>query len=116
MSKSTRVPARYSIAESISRLLERDLGQGVEARRMLNDPLYARDVLLVCEAKRGSELYTLARQFRKAPAFRMRDPAAAAPGGGSGESRAGVPSDLSALAAGEGRRRPWYSPARWLGR
>ena len=116
MSKSTRVPARYSIAESIGRLLERDLGQGVDARRMLNDPLYARDVLLVCEAERGSDLHALARQFRKAPAFRMRDPAPTAPGTGSDASRTGVPSDLSALAAGEGRRRPWYSPARWLGR
>ena len=116
MSMSTGLPARYAIAESIGRLLERDLGEGVDARRMLNDPLYARDVLLVCEAERGSELHALARQFRKAPAFRMRDPTPTAPGAGAGASRARVPSDLASLAAGEARRRPWYSPARWLGR
>jgi hypothetical protein len=115
-----RVPARFPIAESISRLLERDLGQGVDTRRMLNDPLYARDVLLVCEAEPGSELDQLARRFRKAPAFRLRDPAPStqpgAPSTGFGASRPGVPSELSDMAAGSPQRRPWYSPARWLGR
>ncbi len=120
MDTPPRIPARFPIAESISRRLERDLGEGVDARRMLNDPLYARDVLLVCEAEPGSELAQLARRFRSAPAFRMRDPAPTGPGGapstGFGPSRPGVPSDLSDRAAGAPRRRPWYSPARWLGR
>lgn len=120
MSTSPRVPARFSIAERISGLLERDLGQGVDARRMVNDPLYARDILLVCEAQRGSDLYALARQFRKAPAFRMRDPSPPSSGGVSGTdfdaSRPGVPTDLSDLATRPTRSRPWYSPARWLGR
>lgn len=120
MNTPPRIPARFPIAESISRLLERDLGQGVDARRMLNDPLYARDVLLVCAAQPGSDLDQLARQFRKAPAFRMRDPAlpatGAAPSTGFGASRPGVPAELSDLAASQTRRRPWYSPARWLGR
>jgi len=120
MDTPPRIPARFPIAESISRLLERDLGQGVDARRMLNDPLYARDVLLVCEAHPGSEMDQLAQRFRKAPAFRMRDPAPQASGGvpstGFGASRPGVPADLSGLAAGGTRHRPWYSPARWLGR
>ena len=120
MDTPPRIPARFPIAESISRLLQRDLGQGVDARRMLNDPLYARDVLLVCEAEPGSELDQLARRFRKAPAFRMRDPAPTIPGGapstGFGASRPGVPSGLPGMAAGDPSRRPWYSPARWLGR
>jgi hypothetical protein len=121
MDTPPRIPARFPIAESISRLLERELGQGVDARRMLNDPLYARDVLLVCEAEPGSELDQLARRFRKAPAFRMRDPVPTSPGGtpstGFGASRpAGVPSDLPEMTAGRSERRPWYSPARWLGR
>ena len=120
MDTPPRIPARFPIAESISRLLERDLGQGVDARRMLNDPLYARDVLLVCEAEPGSELDQLARRFRKAPAFRMRDPEPASPGGaastGFGASRPGGPSGLPGMAAGRAQRRPWYSPARWLGR
>ena len=120
MATPTRIPARFPIAEGISRLLKRELGQGVDARRMLNDPLYARDVLLVCQAQPGSELDQLARRFRKAPAFRMRDPAPPAVGGvpstGFGASRPGVPSVLPDLARGETRRRLWYSPARWLGR
>ena len=116
MSTSPRVPARYSIAQSIGRLLERDLGHGVDPRRMLNDALYARDVLLVCEAEQGSELHALARQFRKAPAFRMRDPAPTAAGAVAGASRPGASAHLAALAAGEARQQPWYSPARWLGR
>jgi hypothetical protein len=120
MDPHPRIPARFPIAESISRLLERDLGQGVDARRMLNDPLYARDVLLVCQAHPGSELHQLARQFRKAPAFRMRDPVPQATAGVSstafGASQPGVPADLSDLAAGATRQRPWYSPSRWLGR
>ena len=114
MDKPPRIHARFPIAESISRLLERDLGQGVDARRMLNDPLYARDVLLVCEAEPGSELDQLAQRFRTAPAFRMRDPEPASTGFGA--SRPGVPSGLPGMAAGRAQRRPWYSPARWLGR
>lgn len=120
MSTSPRVPARFAIAEHISGLLERELGQGVDARRMVNDALYARDILLVCEAQRGSELYALARQFRKAPAFRMRDPSPPSSGGmsstGFDASRHGVQTDLSDLATGPTRSRPWYSPARWLRR
>jgi hypothetical protein len=120
MTEAPRTPARFPIAESISRLLERDLGQGVDARRMLNDPLFARDVLLVCDAQPGSELERLARKFRQAPAFRMRDPApsthSGAPSTGFGASRPGVPSELPGLAAGGTGRKPWYSPARWIGR
>ena len=120
MDTAPRIPARFPIAQSISRLLELDLGKGVDARRMLNDPLYARDVLLVCEAQPGSELESLARRFRDAPAFRMRDPAPPTTGGvpstGFGVSRPGVPSELPGLVLGDSRRRPWYSPARWLGR
>ena len=120
MATPTRIPERFPIAQSISSLLERELGQGVDARRMINDPMYARDVLLVCKAHPGSELDELAQRFRKAPAFRMRDPAPPAAGGVPttrlDPSRPGVPSDLSDLAAAETRRRPWYSPTRWLGR
>jgi hypothetical protein len=120
MDSPPRIPARFPIAQSISRLLERDLGQGVDARRMLNDPLYARDVLLVCESRPGSELDQLAQRFRQAPAFRMRDPVPTSSGGapstGFGVSRPGLPSELPGMAPGAARRAPWYSPARWLGR
>ena len=36
------------------------------AARMLNEPLYARDVLLVCDALQGTDLPELARLFRQA--------------------------------------------------
>ena len=47
-------------------LLLREFGQGVELQRLLEEPLYARDVLLVCDALRGSDLSVLAQQFRAA--------------------------------------------------
>jgi hypothetical protein len=49
-------------------LLRRELGEGIEPARMLADPLYARDVLLVCDALRGSELAELAARLRRAMA------------------------------------------------
>ena len=54
------------IANRIHLLLLRELGQGIDVRRMLAEPLYARDVLLVCEAKPGSDLDSLAQHFRVA--------------------------------------------------
>lgn len=124
MTTHPHLPVRYPIAERIGDLLQLELGQGIDARRMLNDALYARDVLLVCEAAPGSELDALARRFRQAPAFRMRDPAPAPatgpPSTGFGVSRpgvnSGVPTDVAALPSDGTRRRPWYSPGRWLDR
>ena len=54
------------IAERMDALLLPELGQGVDSLRMVAEPLYARDVLLVCDAMPGTELATLARQFRVA--------------------------------------------------
>ncbi len=56
------------IAEQMDPLLQRELAQGIEPYRMLAEPLYVRDVLLVCDALPGSELADLARQFRAAAA------------------------------------------------
>ncbi|MCW5635822.1 MAG: hypothetical protein KIT17_20970 [Rubrivivax sp.] len=56
------------IAERIGSLLEPTLGMGVDAQRMLADRLYRRDVLLVCDAHRGTELAELARWFRRSAA------------------------------------------------
>ena len=53
------------IAGRINTLLVREMGQGIDPARMLAEPLYARDVLLVCEALPGSELAELATQFRQ---------------------------------------------------
>ena len=54
------------IAARINALLVIEMGQGIDPARMLTEPLYARDVLLVCEALPGTELATLAPQFRQA--------------------------------------------------
>ena len=54
------------IAGRINALLVREIGQGIDPARMLAEPLYARDVLLVCQALPGSELAELAPQFSQA--------------------------------------------------
>lgn len=56
---------RLKIASRISALLQHHLGEGIDPPRMVVEPLYARDVLLVCEALRGSELAALALQFKR---------------------------------------------------
>lgn len=57
---------RQRLAQRISQLLQRELGEGIDIRRMLAQELYARDVLLVCDALKGHELAELAQQFRDA--------------------------------------------------
>ena len=52
------------IADRMDVLLQAELGLGIDLQRMVGDTLYARDVLLVCEAYHGHELAELARQFR----------------------------------------------------
>ncbi len=59
-------PLRKKIAQRINALLQHELGQGIDAKRMLAQPVYARDVLLVCDAMRDSDLALLAQQFRAA--------------------------------------------------
>ena len=56
------------IAARIGSLLEREIGLGVDAMRMLTERLYMRDVLLVCDAHRGGELAELAVWFRRSAA------------------------------------------------
>jgi len=71
------------IATRMSELLEKEIGVGVDARRMLTEHLYLRDVLLVCEAHRGTELSELALWFRRSAAevSAVVSPAVAAPSG-----------------------------------
>jgi hypothetical protein len=52
------------IAERLHTLLLAELGVGLDAERMVEDPLYARDVLLVADAYRSHDLATLAAHFR----------------------------------------------------
>jgi hypothetical protein len=56
------------IADRIHTLLVRELGQGLDRQRMVREPLYARDVLLVCEALRETDAPFLAFHFRRATA------------------------------------------------
>jgi hypothetical protein len=76
------------IADRIHLLLVREIGQGLDRQRMVREPLYARDVLLVCDALRHTDAPFLARHFRRA---------AAAP-----EEGTPMPADLG------------FSPSRWL--
>lgn len=60
---ATLDPQLVKLAQRISAGLQRELGTGIDARRMVAQPVYARDVLLVCEAMKGSELEALAHEF-----------------------------------------------------
>lgn len=57
---------RLQIATRIHYALLRELGQGIDVGRLLKQPLYARDVLLVCDACPGNDLPRLAKAFRGA--------------------------------------------------
>jgi len=54
------------IAGQIHALLVAEIGQGIDTHRMLAEPLYARDVLLVCEALPGTDAAQLAAKYRLA--------------------------------------------------
>jgi hypothetical protein len=55
------------------------LGEGIDAKRMVAQPLYARDALLVCDALAGTDLPALAAAFRKAAAPETVNPLLRAP-------------------------------------
>ena len=55
---------RLQLATRIHFALLREIGQGIDVGRFLKHPLYARDVLLVCDACSGHDLRRLATAFR----------------------------------------------------
>jgi len=57
---------RLQLATRIHYALLRELDQGIDVGRMLKHPLYARDVLLVCDACNGNDLPRLAKAYRGA--------------------------------------------------
>ena len=59
-------PSRQQLAQRIQQQLLREIDYSIATDRLLADSLYARDVLLVCDAVPG-ELGTLAALFRQAP-------------------------------------------------
>jgi hypothetical protein len=109
---------RSVIANRIDLGLRRQLGEGVDARRTLTDARYARDVLLVCEALKGTDLPVLARQFRAAGQHIAveRSTGGHQPGPAqdwavdtSGFGVADVPAEKPKEA-----KPSWFSPGRWL--
>ena len=56
--------SRLQIAQSLYSELLREIGHAIKIERLLSEPRYARDVLLVCDACPGSDLPSLAAQFR----------------------------------------------------
>ena len=59
-------PQRLELATRIHGQMLREIGQGIDVQKMLAHDRYARDVLLVCDALRGTELSVLAAEFRAA--------------------------------------------------
>jgi hypothetical protein len=57
---------RLQLATRIHYALLREIGQGIDVGRLLKHPLYARDVLLVCDACEGHDLRRLATALRGA--------------------------------------------------
>jgi hypothetical protein len=106
------------IAARMNGLLKNELGQGVVPARMLSEPLYARDVLLVCEALRGSELAELATRFRRALAADADEAGAPRHSGFSASrflsSLFGMPSDFSPLRSGaaQAAKPGWFGRSR----
>ena len=64
------------IAGRIDAGLQRELGEGIDLARMLADPTYTRDVLLVCDAFGDGDLRTLAQDFRAAATAQGADASA----------------------------------------
>jgi hypothetical protein len=116
--------SRQQIARRIHQLLLREIGHEIQIERLLAEPRYARDVLLVCDACPGGELVPLAGLFRQAETGAPRP--ATVPGharqptewagdtSGFGVSQPpteGLPRDATPLAHGQPpaveRRRRW---------
>jgi hypothetical protein len=74
---SPMITTRLLLASRIQLLLFRELGEKIVIDRLLTNDLYARDVLLACEATRKDELVTLAQRFRHAAPRPGHEPQAA---------------------------------------
>jgi hypothetical protein len=100
-------PSLLQIAQRIDTGLKREIGAGVDLRRLLAQPLYARDVLLVCDALQGTELAALSAQFRQA--------AAEPTGAGAAAAGWGTVSDFGPASKPPADAPRWFSPSRWFG-
>jgi hypothetical protein len=111
---------RSALAHRMHLLLRRELGQGIDEARLLANPLYARDVLLVCDALPAPGLALLASQFRQAEHSSPSDMAGGNsdswPSSGAdsaGPDSTGSQQTLRAVARQVPMSR-WLSPSRWL--
>lgn len=99
------------IADRIHLLLVREIGQGLDRQCMVRQTLYARDVLLVCDALRGTDAPLLALHFRRAAASPDEaELAAQAKGRGAGFRASRFLNSLFGMAA-EPARSPAAKPA-----
>lgn len=107
------------IAQRISTLLTREIGQGIDAHRMVADPLYARDVLLVCDALAVGEAPSLARNFRgaaaAAPALPDSDAGREAEGPGPSRSITQLFKPLPGSVTTDKSRSPPHRQRGWFG-
>ena len=105
----------HRIALRIDALLQLELRQGIDNKRMLTEALYARDVLLVCDAHPGTDLAALAHHYRAAVAEASVD---AGPSSGLGSDFKSSRRDSlpPAPAAQKEAASAWFSPSRWLGK
>jgi hypothetical protein len=105
--------------------LRRWLGCAVDVQRMVGDPRYARDVLLVCDASKDAELIELARRFRRAARAAEAAPVGSAPvlsDLASHDCGSGFTQAAQFLDEAPGDSRPvwrsaalhWLSPRRWF--
>jgi hypothetical protein len=114
---------RLQLAHRIHLGLVRELGQGIDIGQMLGSALYARDVLLVCQAYPAGELPWLGEQFRKASAEHS-EPRAARPadwaldssGFGASRPSTGLGDFVDTPPAARPTARRWLTPSSWFAR
>ncbi len=75
----TEPRSRQQIAQRMHDLLRLEIGHAIHIGRLLDEPHYARDVLLVCDACDSAELVALAASLRTAPPGPEGLPAAETP-------------------------------------
>jgi len=114
---------RLQLANRIHLGLMRELGQGIDLKQMLNSALYARDVLLVCQAYPDTELPYLGDQFRQAAADQLtqrtdwqRDSSGFGVSKPAVSTHSGFDDFAEAMAEARQPARRWLTPSTWFAR
>jgi hypothetical protein len=89
------------LADRIHQVMQRELDHSLDRQRMLEDPRYSRDVLLVCDALHNTPAPLLAHHFRRAAALPEEQP----------QPRQGMPG--AGLAQALFAKRPVLETAGW---